>query len=208
MNNNNLFEDSFQQFAETIFNLVKKEKYDELLKSFTCLSIPPNSVPFNNTLKLELRSQMGIGDESKIYIVSYENPRDYNIFKYLHIECSAFGAWQSYLLHKLWHILPLYWHGLYGKRKYILTTKDLKDIKPIPKEEKQKFNVSPYIKQEGNVFYVSCCYWSEFSGLVRETVEIKIENNKAVTLQFLEYDFEPDNTQHEVLYEYNCGILY
>nr|WP_294431827.1 hypothetical protein [Prevotella sp.] len=48
-------------------------------------------------------------------------------------------------------------------------------------------------------YYVSCCYWSRFAGLIRELVDIKIENNKVT--EFLDVN-------HERLYKYHCGIMY
>ena len=45
-------------------------------------------------------------------------------------------------------------------------------------EEALACDVTPKVTRYEDKYYVSCCYWSEFGGLIRELVEIKIENNK------------------------------
>lgn len=60
-------------------------------------------------------------------------------------------------------------------------------------------DVTPKVTRYDDKYYVSCCYWSRFAGLIRELVDIKIENNKVT--EFLDVN-------HERLYKYHCGIMY
>lgn len=202
LQNKNLFESSFLTNADTIFSLIKKEKYDETLEQFTCVR-----VPLAMELKIELCENKGYGSYSKPYILFFGEMRSYDIFRNLKIEPNALGAWQAFLLFNLWHVLPVFWHGNYAKRTYILRNDDLEHIQHIPQTIKCNLDVSPIITQEYNVFTVSCCYWSAFQGLVRETVKVGFDNNKAITLQCLQIDLKdsPDYKQ-EVLFKYHCGI--
>lgn len=48
-------------------------------------------------------------------------------------------------------------------------------------------------------YYITCCYWSDWGGLIKELIEIKIENNKVTSI------FNVDKT---LLFEYDCGIMF
>lgn len=202
LHNKNLFESSFLTNAERIFSLIKKEKYDEALEQFSCISLP-----LRKKIKIELRDNKGYASNSKPYILTLGIFRDYNIFKHIKIEPSALGAWQAFLLFNLWHVLPVFWHGYYAKHAYILSNNDLEQIQDIPYTIKRNLDVSPVIKQAYNVFTVSCCYWSEFQGLVRETLRIVFKNNKVVNLHPKKSKFEKNlDYKQEVLFKYHCGI--
>lgn len=114
----------------------------------------------------------------------------------------------------------MYWHGYYDRRFCVFSKDDLLKIKirstktrgerplkpsdiyeeenDLP-EEALACDVTPKVTRYEDKYYVSCCYWSEFGGLIRELVEIKIENNKVT--EFLD-------ANREVLYRYHCGIMY
>lgn len=136
------------------------------------------------------------------------------------VDDSPLGALQVYLISKLWHYLPMHWHGYYDRRFCVFSKDDLLNIKirarrtsrerpPKPTNEFADVNglpeealacdVTPKVTRYEDKYYVSCCYWSEFGGLIRELVEIKIENNKVT--EFLD-------ANREVLYRYHCGIMY
>ena len=136
------------------------------------------------------------------------------------VDDSPLGALQVYLISKLWHYLPMHWHGYYDRRFSVFSKDDLlkikvrsrktrgeRSLKPsdiyeeendLPKEA-LACDVTPKVTRYEDKYYVSCCYWSEFGGLIRELVEIKIENNKVT--EFLD-------ANREVLYRYHCGIMY
>lgn len=48
-------------------------------------------------------------------------------------------------------------------------------------------------------YYISCCYWSDCKGLIRELVEITIENNKVKSIL---------NVDKKTLFKYDCGIRF
>jgi hypothetical protein len=123
------------------------------------------------------------------------------------VENSHDGAWQAYLIHFLWHILPTFWHGGYDSRTYLFSKDDLRTLKTIEEKDQgvvaylEDFDLTPEIVKStlNDKYYITCCYWSDWGGLIRELVEITIDDNKVV-------DFF--NVQEKVEFEYDCGIKF
>ena len=101
------------------------------------------------------------------------------VFEHLSVEKSELGAWQAYLLSVSSTMLPAEWHGLYYTRFFVFTKDDVKKIRP------EGFrliwclweDVSPRVWTKNNTAYVSCCYWNDWNGLIRETMALKYEGN-------------------------------
>ena len=170
-------------------------------------------------LQLEYEER-GIGGRTYIYVKEPNGNLSKNFLDFVIVDDSPLGALQVYFLSKLWHYLPMYWHGYYDRRFSVFSKDDLlkikvrsrktrgeRSLKPsdiyeeendLP-EEALACDVTPKVTRYEDKYYVSCCYWSEFGGLIRELVEIKIENNKVT--EFLD-------ANREVLYRYHCGIMY
>lgn len=170
-------------------------------------------------LQLEYEER-GIGGRTYIYVKEPNGNLSKNFLDFVIVDDSPLGALQVYFLSKLWHYLPMYWHGYYDRRFSVFSKDDLLKIKvrsrktrgerplkpsdiyeeenDLP-EEALACDVTPKVTRYEDKYYVSCCYWSEFGGLIRELVEIKIENNKVT--EFLD-------ANRKVLYRYHCGIMY
>ena len=170
-------------------------------------------------LQLEYEER-GIGGRTYIYVKEPNGNLSKNFLDFVIVDDSPLGALQIYFLSKLWHHLPMFWHGYYDQRFSVFSKDDLLKIKvrsrktrgerplkpsdiyeeenDLP-EEALACDVTPKVTRYEDKYYVSCCYWSEFGGLIRELVEIKIENNKVT--EFLD-------ANREVLYRYHCGIMY
>ena len=172
------------------------------------------------SLELEYPDGGGIGGRTYINIKEPNGNLSKKFFDFMIVENSPLGALQVYFLSKLWHYLPMHWHGYYDTRFSVFSKDDLLKIKvkstktrserplkpsdiyeeenDLP-EEAMACDVTPKVTRYEDKYYVSCCYWSEFGGLIRELVEIKIKNNKVT--EFLD-------ANREVLYRYHCGIMY
>ena len=59
--------------------------------------------------------------------------------------------------------------------------------------------VSPKVKMRGTEGTIECCYWSEWQGLVCETLKVTYANESIISIKRI---------KEEVLYEYNCGICF
>ena len=125
----------------------------------------------------------------------------YNIWKYITVEDSYMGIWQAYILNSTFR----YRHNAYDCRFYIYSEKSIERIKFITKEQPKaiadvkNFNLTPEIAKDGSIYYVSCCYWNDWSGLNREFVEITIENNKVAEITEL--------TSFNLI-KYHCDVLF
>lgn len=172
------------------------------------------------SLELEFPDCSGCGGRTYINVKEPNGSLSKNFLDFVIVDDSPLGALQVYFLNKLWHHLPMYWHGYYDERCCVFSKDDLLKIKirarrtgsectPKPTndfaevndlpEEALACDVLPKVTRYDDKYYVSCCYWSRFAGLIRELVDIKIENNKVT--EFLDVN-------HERLYKYHCGIMY
>lgn len=188
--------------AQTLVSKIEEKKYDSIMDLLDKLSLPKE---FH--LKVEECQREGIGQKSKFLVETDKHTYDSNIWSYLDVEDSLYGAWQAYLLYKMVYILPLFWHALYEQRTYLYSNEDVIRIEPIIKKDHREgiqrivknFDTTPDIVKIQDKYYVSCCYWNDFNGLIREIVEVSISTrNKAL--------FKDINQQ--VLYHYHCGIRF
>lgn len=195
LSNNN----EFIQKAQSLFELVKKKDYGDILKLLDKASLP-------STMKLDVQecNQQGTGSVSRLFVNTPNNERIFDIFDHLRFEDSIMGAWQAFLLNRLDHYLPLWWHANYNKRDYIYTKEDFDHIthfidRGFDKSVLEEYNIAPEIKGGNGKYYISCCYWTDFGGLRREFVEISLIDNK------LKGAFVFDE---KVIHKYECGIMF
>lgn len=191
--------------GKRLHKLVSEKKYNAFLDCLDKVKLP------NGTKLIVEECDEGtgdIGDTSTLLIKLPNGETDKNIFNYLVVEQSAMGAWQAYLLHKLWHVLPLFWHANYDARDYIFSTEDVNSISTFTEDERERnaiialisdFDFTPEVREGNGKYYVSSCFWSNFSGLIREYIELTFDGNKVVDM--FQFDSKTE-------YEYNCGILF
>lgn len=127
-----------------------------------------------------------------------------DIFKVIKFENSEMGAWQAYLLHQIGFYLPLRRHALNTHRIYIYADSDLIKVSSLLSTEidSQRFkesSVNPIVFFDGEHFFISCCYWSFSSGLIREYVEVRIKDGYIVNFNVF---------KQEVIYEYHSNIRF
>ena len=103
------------------------------------------------------------------------------IWPYITAEFSAMAVWQCYLLHiASSSFLPLGWHAIYGERNNIFVPSNLKGLKVDCSEYYDDPLVFPSVELTGdNEAIVSCCYWNDWQGLIRETVKVTFVDGHA-----------------------------
>ena len=179
-----------EEFIEVAENFQLQANKRSCFKSFDCLnklSLPADS--FLMCLKGRIRIYMNDGFE-------------YNIWKHIAVEDSCMGVWQAYLFDSAFR----YRYNLYDcSRSYIYSEKSIDRIKFITKKtpkviaEVRNFNLTPEIAKIGSEYYLSCCYWNDWSGLNREFMKITIENNRVARITKL---------SSVNLIKYHCGVLF
>lgn len=190
--------DEMIEDAQALHRAVREESYDSILKIMDKTTVLANA-------KLQVREADNycndIGDQSKLIVLLDEE--EHEAFDYLRFEGSCLGAWQAYLLHQLWHSLPLYWHANYAKRDYLYSWKDLSFIYHMRNDEVfpdfSNYDLTPRVYRSGDYYYISVCFWTEFGGLIREYVELRLSNGKLT--EFV-------NFRNDTIYNYDCGFLF
>lgn len=158
-------------------------------------------------LGLRVAGECGKGDVSNFYVYDNNGEKDKDLLKYIRADETPMGAWQVYLLMTSPTLLPTYWRGGYIVRKFILKEQDLyKTGQPhhygalcnLAKKE----SLYPSVEFEDNsdikTAQIHCCYWNDWEGLVREHVEIQMQNGKVISYE------EKDSF---VLYKFHCGYF-
>ena len=174
-------------------------------------------------LGLYLAHQSGMGDESWFYTFPVgKDPLESNVvqdhfmlpedkpqFDGLRVEPSAMGAWQAYLYHIAPTVMPVWWHGGYICRDNIFSEgafnkavgsrvpgvkSPIKGLDKVTQED-----VLPTVTFENGKAVVSCCYWSNWGGLIRETVVIKFKGDKVKSFS---------SGRSKTLVFYDCGICF
>lgn len=99
----------------------------------------------------------------------------------------------------------MFWHALYNRRYYLFFKEFTDYIECLQKEDtimvrkalKQHVTLPDVVKANGR-FYVTCCFFTNFGGLIQETIEITIESGKATFHEI----------ERKTLFEYQCGIMF
>ncbi len=159
----------------------------------------------NNILVVTPLEKTGFGNDCDLCIESPWCDVYYDIWNYINVEDSFKGAWCVFLLCKAKHVLPLFGHANYNRRHYIFDSESCSTMRLLNKKDsaaiqqicEAKFTSPEVVKADGR-YYVSCCYWSDFQGLVKETIEISIIKGRA---QF-------KDLKSEIIITYDCGIRF
>ena len=196
---NNSCGKDYIRLAQSLMDLVRQQKYNEFLNLLDKASLPSTM-----TLAVKECIRQGTGDRSRLCIKRADDAFTFNIYGYLEFENTAMGAWQAFLIDRLWHSLPLWWHDNYNKRDYIYSKEDINKITHFVERNFDasvlaNYDLAPEIYGENGRYYISCCYWTDFGGLKREYVEISLLDGK------LDKPFLFDQ---KVIHRYDCGIMF
>lgn len=209
----NQYTESLQTLACNLHKFIKSNK-DVYFSSMISENFPDPLKALNRIVqvkdaKLEIRG-------SVLFINTPSGRIEYHQLcgeksPFLKVDISGKGAWQVYLL----NTIPFFIHELYGKRYYIFKEDDIYSFKAggnFASESEREKNTSemelllkkgvdilPKIYVFDDMFYVSCCYWNDWEGLVREYVKISHSEGWITSI---------DCTHYDVLYEYDCGVTY
>ena len=203
--NGNIFASKAKDYhwrIKTNLDSLKKKGDDAVFYDLSALSLEKGY-----HMGLRTAEQEGMGDESNFYVYNKNDVEDKDLLKYIHAEETAMGAWQVYLLMTSPSLLPTFWHGGYIRRKFILEERDLYDIESLSTYDlstlatQDMLYPSVEIKRDGDIVTanVFCCYWSEWGGLIRDHIEMQIQNGKVISYE---------DKGAFVIYKYDCGILF
>lgn len=195
------FNDELACTAHTLLKIAENKQYNMLLSCLTNLTLQSG-----RNIYVDICKESGLGNDSHLMITKGD-VKDPKIWDYIEVKESPIAAWEVYLLHSLWHVLPHFWHGGYNSRSYIFSKEDVYEISFIRSEDRDELisiilnytdDLTPEIA-EYNKYYISCCYWSDWDGLIKELVEIQIENNKVKNIL---------NVDKKTLFKYDCEIRF
>ena len=156
-------------------------------------------------------SREGMGGRSEILILDSlgnvatdsEQP---GFIDYFYVEKSNMGAWQIFLLIRLWHYLPLFWHANYARREYVYERAQLEGKRSDSFGGKligfdiNNYHVFPRVERRVDSYRVRACYWTDFGGLIKEYAYVDFNKDKVKILDVPKAD--------RTLFEHRCGVCY
>lgn len=128
----------------------------------------------------------------------------FGLFNHLIIEPSEMGAWQAYLLAVSKTIIPFSGKLYYTKRKIIFCHEQLHEMCSSYPDEyvglcDLDVDLSPKVSLLEKEADISCCFWTDWGGLIREDVKIKFTDDNKVNIGIF---------NHNKLFDYDIGIRY
>lgn len=214
---------AFSEYAEKMYSedcvsFLENAMDDEVvpeLREVVRKAFADNLIPQPSEIKVEegyrfevtMPSNEGSGDITHIRIVDEEGNATETLTEHLVVNATEMGVWQLYLLENYHTVLPTVWHGGYNRRKYILKESDIDNIIPLKfhdlSELQAQDKLMPCVtigadEAEGHLLVVHCCYWNDWEGLVRQSVEYKLENGHVIS----------EEDSREVLYQFHCGMWF
>ena len=185
----NLFDTSFIDVVRKLYQTAKNKDYDNILNCLDKLSLPKDlSFEIDDRFNTE-----AAGATTKLYVKlgkDEKDEKDEKIFKYINVEDSPMGIWQAFFLERLiWFALPLWWHAYECKVDYVFSKEDLQNIELENKDEDkqsliqkiQDIDLMPIVLKTEDKYFLSVCHWSNYGGLIRSYVELKIKDNKLIS---------------------------
>ena len=188
--------------------ILEPEKVLEILDKIT--------IPEGKSLRcylIDIRRHC-IGDNSFLYVSDHAVQDDHTKFSFIEdtwrniiVEPSAMGIWQTYLLMTTIHVMPFYWHGGYNERLFIFSPAELNKIpsyKAFDFSNIDESKLQPEVKftelsNDECMGTVSNTYWTEWGGLIRETVFIDMKDNTVT-------NYGP--VFNEILFKYESLMCY
>ena len=201
----NVADRSMVKTAQALRKAVEKNEFDSILIILDKASLPTGHVFGVRPCDMEGDS---LGDWSRPFVQTPDGKQSGAILEYFRFEYSPTGAWQAFLLHQMWHYLPLWWHANYDQRHYHYSQEDAPVFdRPLPYFQKKviippdfsRFDLSPEVYYEDGEYYISSCFWTDFGGLIREYARLTFKDGR------LEGFFVFDE---QTLVEYDCGIVF
>lgn len=223
----------WNEYARTGLNLQKafrQQKYNGITRCdfafniLECLKMDKDynlvAVPVQDFLGGEYKLCAIPKEELKAYVQNDNQPSDIapqeSIWEHISIEKSEMGAWQACILDLSVAWMPLYWHGGYLAKKYIFSTNTLRSLHVTQwgntsfdyRKFKDDPRITPKVTLQGDNVTIRYCYWNDWQGLVLCT-DYAYFNDKG-RLIYEQPEDDPDNIgkYQEILFEYNCGILF
>ena len=159
------------------------------------------------TMELRMPEESGPGDNSHLCICKPNGEKTEDIIHNLIVKPTKMAAWQLYLMYNITDVLPHFWHGCYNQCTYIFCESVIDGILPLKFHDLSELSAQnllvPLVEiteksEQGCSILVRCCYWNDWRGLVKEEVNIGIENGRCVS-------YEEKTTD---LFKYHCGMWY
>ena len=168
----------------------------------------------NSVLLLYARHRSSQSLLKNVFPFCRKSVKPLDVFQFITLPFTEEAIWQAFLLSQTYHLVGMRWHGGYEERTFIVSDKDIADLKPLFGVGKGYFScLQEQIQQVwtpdlcasvslfDNYAIVSHCWFDNWKGFsqVKWKIEYDAREKHVVGI-------EKENEQ--VLVKYHCGVWF
>ena len=168
----------------------------------------------NSVLLLYARHRSSQSLLKNVFPFCRKSVKPLDVFQFITLPFTEEAIWQAFLLSQTYHLVGMRWHGGYEKRTFIVSDKDIADLKPLFGVGKGYFScLQEQIQQVwtpdlcasvslfDNYAIVSHCWFDNWKGFsqVKWKIKYDVREKRVVGIE---------KESEQVLVKYHCGVWF
>lgn len=142
----------------------------------------------------------------------YFEPLD--VFKHITLPFTEEAIWQAFLLSQTYHLIGMRWHGCYEARSFIVSDKDIAELKPFSDVGNEHFahlqeqmlqmwtsDLCASVSLFDDYAIVSHCWFNNWKGLSKVKWKVKYNFRKKRVVKI-------EKESEQILVKYHCGVWF
>ena len=168
----------------------------------------------NSVLLLYARHRSSQSLLKNVFPFCRKSVKPLDVFQFITLPFTEEAIWQAFLLSQTYHLVGMRWHGGYEERTFIVSDKDIADLKPLFGVGKGYFScLQEQIQQVwtpdlcasvslfDNYAIVSHCWFDNWKGFsqVKWKIKYDVREKRVVGIE---------KESEQVLVKYHCGVWF
>ena len=168
----------------------------------------------NSVLLLYARHRSSQSLLKNVFPFCRKSVKPLDVFQFITLPFTEEAIWQAFLLSQTYHLVGMRWHGGYEERTFIVSDKDIADLKPLFGVRKGYFScLQEQIQQVwtpdlcasvllfDNYAIVSHCWFDNWKGFsqVKWKIKYDVREKRVVGIE---------KESEQVLVKYHCGVWF
>lgn len=207
-----------------VFQVEEKEDrdWDSLLLELPDLELDKNYVlddfhsneESNSMLLLYARHRSSQSLLKEVSPFCRKSVKPLDVFQFIRLPFTEEAIWQAFLLSQTYHLVGMRWHGGYERRTFIVSDKDIADLKPLFEVENGHFirlqeqiqqiwtpDMCASVSLFDNYAIISHCWFDNWKGFsqVKWKIEYDAREKRVVGIE---------KESEQVLVKYHCGVWF
>lgn len=168
----------------------------------------------NSVLQLYARYRSSRSLLKGVFSFCRKSVKPLDVFQFITLPFTEEAIWQAFLLSQTYHLIGMRWHGGYERRTFIVSDKDIADLKPLFEVENGHFiRLQEQIQQVwtpdmcasvslfDNYSIISHCWFDHWKGFSQVKWKIKYDVRKKRVVEI-------EKESEQVLVKYHCRVWF